>query len=64
MKREVIKLNDDETLESAITKFIKYDFITIPVVDEQEQFQGIVIINDIIEEVFSEQFKKKFKRAV
>lgn len=64
MKREVIKLNDDETLESAITKFIKYDFITIPVVDEQEKFQGIVIINDIIEEVFSEQFKKKFKRAV
>ncbi|MCY6958944.1 magnesium transporter MgtE N-terminal domain-containing protein [Clostridium brassicae] len=64
MKREVIKLNDDENLESAITKFIKYDFINIPVVDEEDKFQGIVIINDIIEELFSEKFKKKFKRAV
>ncbi|MEL7597396.1 MAG: CBS domain-containing protein [Clostridiaceae bacterium] len=64
MKRETIKLFDDENLETAITKFIKYDFITIPVIDSEEKLQGIVIINDIIEEVFSEQFKKKLKKAV
>ncbi|MCY6369546.1 magnesium transporter [Clostridium ganghwense] len=64
MKREIIKLFDDENLETAITKFIKYDLITIPVIDNEEKLQGIVIINDIIEEVFSEKLKKKFKKAV
>lgn len=64
METEVIKLNDDENLDSAIRKFVKYDLITIPVIDSEEKLQGIVIINDIIEELFEEKWKKKFKKAV
>lgn len=64
MDTEVIKLNDDENLDSAIRKFVKYDLITIPVIDSEEKLQGIVIINDIIEELFEEKWKKKLKKAV
>lgn len=64
MEREIIKSYDDENLQNAITKFIKYNLITIPVIDRKKELQGIVIINDIIEEVFSEKFKKKLKKAV
>lgn len=64
MDKEIIKLSDDEKLDTAIRKFVKYDLITIPVIDSEEKLQGIVIINDIIEEVFDEKWKKKLKRAV
>ncbi|MBE6043802.1 magnesium transporter [Clostridium thermopalmarium] len=64
MKKEIIKLSDDERLDTAIKKFVKYDLIAIPVIDSEERLQGVVIINDIIEEVFEEKWKKKLKRAV
>ncbi|QGU96060.1 CBS domain-containing protein [Clostridium bovifaecis] len=64
MDKEIIKLSDDEKLDTAIRKFVKYNLITIPVIDSEEKLQGIVIINDIIEEVFDEKWKKKLKRAV
>jgi CBS domain-containing protein/sporulation protein YlmC with PRC-barrel domain len=64
MKKEVIKLSDDEKLDTAIKKFVKYDLIAIPVIDSEEILQGVVIINDIIEEFFEEKWKKKLKRAV
>jgi flagellar motility protein MotE (MotC chaperone)/CBS domain-containing protein/sporulation protein YlmC with PRC-barrel domain len=64
MEKEVIRLSDDEKLDTAIRKFVKYDLIAIPVIDSEEKLQGVVIINDIIEEVFEEKWKKKLKRAV
>lgn len=64
MKTEPIVLRDNEELDSAMSKFVKYNLITIPVIDNEEKLQGIVIINDIIEEVFEDKLKKKFKRAV
>lgn len=64
METEVIKLNDDEKLDSAMAKFIKYDLIAMPVIDEEEKLQGILFINDIIEEMFPQIGKKKLKRAV
>lgn len=62
METEVIKLSDDEKLDSAIGKLVKYDLITMPVVDEEEKLQGILFINDIIEEMFPQIGKKKLKR--
>ncbi|MCY6483179.1 CBS domain-containing protein [Clostridium aestuarii] len=64
MKTEIIKLKDDENLDTAMKKFIKYNLITIPVIDSEEKLQGVVIINDIIEEILSDKFKKKLKKAV
>lgn len=64
METEVIKLNDDEKLDSAMAKFVKYDLITMPVIDGDEKLQGILFITDIIEEMFPQIGKKKLKRAV
>ncbi|KEH99237.1 magnesium transporter [Clostridium massiliodielmoense] len=63
MKTEIIKLKDDENIDKAITKFIKYDLITIPVIDVEEKLQGIVIINDIFEEFLGEKLKRRTKKV-
>ncbi|KEI06642.1 magnesium transporter [Clostridium botulinum] len=64
MKKEFIKLKDDENIDSAITKFVKYDLITIPVINKEQKLQGIVIVNDIVEEYLGEKLKRKLKRVV
>lgn len=64
MDTEIIKLSDDENLNTAINKFIKYDLITIPVIGSNGKLQGIVVINDIIEELSNDRWKKRFKKAV
>lgn len=62
MDKEIITLEDDEKLNEAIEKFVKYDLITIPVINKEEKLQGIVVINDIIEEVFRKRWKKNLRK--
>lgn len=64
MEEEVITTSDNEKIKNALRKFIKYDLTAIPVIDVDKKLQGIVIINDIIDEFYSEKSKKVLKRAV
>jgi CBS domain-containing protein len=64
MDDTVIKINDCQDIEDAVELALKYDLISLPVVDEDEKLCGIVIMNDIIEELLSPRWKRKLKKII
>ncbi|WP_125153403.1 magnesium transporter [Clostridium rectalis] len=63
MSEDTIKINDNQSIDDAVEVAIKYDLLSIPVVTEDNKLCGIVVINDIIEDVLAPTWKKRFKRA-
>lgn len=49
MKREVISVNLYQSQEEAATLIEEYNFVCLPVVDEQGKFRGMVTVDDIID---------------
>lgn len=64
MESDITFVRDIDILDTAVESIIKYDLTALPVVDSQEKLCGIVIINDIIEEVLSSTWKKRLKKVV
>lgn len=64
MDDKVIKIKDCQEIEDAVELALKYDLISLPVVDQDEKLCGIVIMNDIIEELLSPRWKRKFKKII
>ena len=64
MDDKVIKIKDCQDIEDAIELALKYDLISLPVVDPEENLCGIVIMNDIIEELLSPRWKRKLKKII
>ncbi|WP_138207886.1 magnesium transporter [Haloimpatiens lingqiaonensis] len=64
MYSDIACIKDDDSIEKAIENALKYDLLSIPVVDHKEKLCGIVIINDILDEVVPLKVKRKFKKAV
>ena len=64
MDDTVIKIKDCQDIEEAIELALKYDLISIPVVDTEDKLCGIVIMNDIIEELLSPRWKRKLKKII
>ena len=64
MDDKVIKIKDCQDIEDAIEVALKYDLISLPVVDFEEKLCGIVIMNDIIEELLSPRWKRKLKKII
>jgi len=64
MDDTVIKIKDSQDIEEAIELALKYDLISIPVVDAEDKLCGIVIMNDIIEELLSPRWKRKLKKII
>jgi magnesium transporter len=61
MDTNVITVNTYEDRESVAMKFSKYDFVAMPVVDNEERLVGIVTFDDVmdvIEEETTEDFEK------
>lgn len=61
MDTNVITVNTYEDRESVAIKFAKYDFVAMPVVDNEERLVGIVTFDDVmdvIEEETTEDFEK------
>src|SRR5262245_48892942 len=54
MQREVIAVRVDQDQEEAAKELAKYDFIAIPVVDEQYRLVGIITHDDVIDVVVEE----------
>lgn len=63
MKIDIINIRDDAALEDAIELSSKYDILSLPVVDKEEKLCGIVIMNDIIEEILLPTWRKSLKRV-
>ncbi|WP_097026542.1 magnesium transporter [Clostridium peptidivorans] len=63
MVKDFAKIKDNESIDEAVELSIKYDLLALPVVDEEEKLCGIIIISDIIEDIFAPTWRKKFKKA-
>jgi len=64
MDEKVIKIKDSQDIEDAVELALKYDLVSLPVVDFEERLCGIVIMNDIIEELLSPRWKRKLKKII
>lgn len=64
MTSDVEKVNHNDNINEAIEICIKYDLLSLPVVDNNEKLCGIVIMNDIVSEVLVPSWRKKLKRVV
>ncbi len=59
MKSEPVSLYDDQKT-SAIAEIVsKYNLLAVPVVDENEQLQGMVVVDDVVEDLISERKTRK-----
>lgn len=64
MEKDLNTVKDSENIEEAVESIIKYNLNALPVVDEENKLCGIVIINDIIEEIIASSWKKRVKKIV
>ncbi len=63
MDKKVIKIKDDESMDEVIEAAVKYNLLSLPVVDEEEKLCGIVIMSDIIDEVFLPSWRRRSKKV-
>ena len=61
MEREVITAETTEDQEAAVERMMRYDFISLPVVDREGRLVGVVTVDDVMdvmEEEATEDFEK------
>ena len=61
MEADVITAETTEDQEEAVARMMKYDFISLPVVDKEQRLVGIVTVDDVMdvmEEEATEDFEK------
>lgn len=61
MESDVITAETTEDREEAVARMMKYDFISMPVVDKEQRLVGIVTVDDVMdvmEEEATEDFEK------
>ncbi|KZL90136.1 magnesium transporter [Clostridium magnum] len=63
MNSNITMINDNENIDEAIEVCVKYDLLSLPVVDDEEKLCGIVIMNDIVEEILIPTWRKRFKKV-
>jgi magnesium transporter len=61
MKSEPVSLYDDQKT-SAIAEIVsKYNLLAVPVIDRDELLQGMVVVDDVVEDLISERKTRKRK---
>jgi len=63
MDPDVIRIKDDELIDEAIELAVKYDLLSLPVIDNEDKLCGIVIMSDIIDEVLLPTWRRRFKKV-
>jgi len=60
MKEEPIFLYDDQGIDDIAEIISKYNLLAIPVIDKQNVLQGMVVIDDVVEDLVNKRrtFKK------
>jgi CBS domain-containing protein/sporulation protein YlmC with PRC-barrel domain len=62
MSESPIKVRVDEKLEDTIELAMKYNLLSLPVVDDEDKMRGIVIIHDIMDDYFTSNKKRRNKK--
>jgi CBS domain-containing protein/sporulation protein YlmC with PRC-barrel domain len=63
MSESPIKVRVDEKLEDTIELAMKYNLLSLPVVDDEDKMRGIVIIHDIMDDYFTSNKKRRNKKV-
>jgi Mg/Co/Ni transporter MgtE len=61
MTSEPVSLFDDQRLGAIAEIVSKYNLLAVPVVDRENQLQGMVVIDDVVEDLISERRTRKRK---
>ena len=59
MKKEPVFLYDDQKVQDIAELVSKYNLLAVPVVDNNEQLQGMVVVDDVVEDLINERRTKK-----
>ncbi len=62
MKSEPVFLYDDQTTRAIAEIVSKYNLLAVPVIDHQEQLQGMVVVDDVVEDLIGERRTRSRKR--
>jgi len=61
MKSEPVSLFDDQKTGAIAEIVSKYNLLAVPVIDREEQLQGMVVVDDVVEDLISERKTRKRK---
>jgi Mg/Co/Ni transporter MgtE len=61
MNRKVIKVNDNDRIDSLAEIISKYNLIAIPVIDQEQKMAGMVIIDDVVFTLLKTRRRKTLK---
>jgi Mg/Co/Ni transporter MgtE len=59
MKSEPVSLYDDQKTTAIAEIVSKYNLLAVPVIDQNNQLQGMVVVDDVVEDLISERRTKK-----
>ncbi len=60
--RDVVKVRPDASAKEVAAVLTKYNLLALPVVDEEERLQGIVTVDDALDEVLPTSIKRKLPK--
>jgi magnesium transporter len=63
MIRNVVKIHLDASAHEVAAVLSKYNLLAVPVVDEEDRLQGIVTVDDALDEVLPDSVKRKLPRV-
>jgi Mg/Co/Ni transporter MgtE len=58
MKRNPVKVYDSDKIDILAEIISKYNLLAIPVIDHEHVLQGMVVIDDIVEDLLDERKTK------
>ena len=59
MKSEPVFLYDNQKVEDISELISKYNLLAVPVVDPANQLQGMVVVDDVVEDLINKRRTKK-----
>jgi Mg/Co/Ni transporter MgtE len=61
MKSEPVSLYDDQKAKDIAEIVSKYNLLAVPVIDKEDQLQGMVVVDDVVEDLISERRTRRRK---
>ena len=62
MKSEPVSLYDDQSTSAIAEVVSKYNLLAVPVIDQNEQLQGMVVVDDVVEDLISERRTRRRRK--
>ena len=63
MLSDITKIEDHENIDEAIELCVKYDLLSLPVVNSHQKLCGVVIMSDIVEDILIPTWRRRLKKV-